>query len=282
MKHCLVALIVGLFPLLGSGKNSPSITGDYPEATVCGAIRETMAFWSWSRMAGRPDTSVAQRFANAHRIEHETRDGRLLKGYRLASTAQGDAPRGTVLVAQGNAMLADHLLGDLQTLAEAGIESWIFDYRGYGSSQGRARLQAIVGDYLELHRRMVRETGSIPGLYGISFGGIVLLNVIGAGADYQRGVIDGSPSRVTAFGCPERFDPASHFPERQARLLVISGHRDNVVPLRQTRELLELAEERGGRALVSEDFHHPFMDTDPDIRHQRIELIRDFLVGDDT
>ncbi len=278
--RCLLTLVAGLLPWLGQDKVVAAEQHPYPETAVCGAIRESMAFWSWSRMAGRADPSRAERFDNAHEVRHHTRDDRLLMGYRLASSLPGGETRGTVLVAQGNAMLADQLLGELQVLARAGIESWVFDYRGYGASQGRARLQAIVGDYLELHRLVSEHAGEPPGLYGISFGGIVLLNVIGRGGDYRRTVIDGSPARVAGFGCPRQFDPAQHFPAGDARILVISGHQDSVVPLRQTQELLDLARQRGGRALTREDFDHPFMDRDRRIHRHRLELIRDYLLGD--
>jgi predicted alpha/beta-fold hydrolase len=181
--HCLLTVLASLLPLQGQGNPLASADQDFPEAAVCGAIREPMAFWSWSRMAGRAHPARADQFANIHTIQHHTRDGRILKGYHIASGLPDAETRGAVLVAQGNATLADQLLGELQALARAGIESWVFDYRGYGDSQGRARLQAIVGDYLELHRVVTEHAGAPPDLYGISFGGIVLLNVIGRGAD---------------------------------------------------------------------------------------------------
>jgi alpha/beta superfamily hydrolase len=277
---CLLAILAMLLPLQGQANPLGSANRDYPEATVCGAIREPMAFWSWSRMAGRADPARADQFANTHAVQHTTRDGRILKGYHVASSLPDAEIRGTVLVAQGNATLADHLLAELQGLARAGIESWVFDYRGYGASQGRARLQAIVGDYLELHRVVTEQAGAPPDLYGISFGGIVLLNVIGRGADYGRAVIDGSPARISGFGCPPRFDPAAHFPAEDARILVVAGHRDRVVPIAQTQELLDLADQRGGRAVARADFNHPFMDRDLRTHMQRQALIRDHLLGE--
>jgi len=280
MYRCIATLLAGLIPVVTAGESAQPKPNEYPETAVCGTFREPMAFWSWSRMAGRPDPSVARALPNAQRIEHETRDGRTLRGYRLDSPVPPGVTRSSVLVAQGNAMLADHLLGELQTLARKGLDVWIFDYRGYGGSEGRARLQAIVGDYLELHHRILDETGEAPALYGISFGGIVLLNAVGSGAGFRRAVIDGSPARVSGFGCPNRFDPAKHFPDSYANVMVIAGHRDNVVPVEQTRELLDLATANGGKALERDDFHHPFMDGDPAIRRERLTLISDYLLGE--
>ncbi len=277
IKPLITALLAALsLPSTTAGTAAPA-AGEYPETSVCGVVREPMAFWSWSRMAGRSSPEAGERHANAERIRHETRDGRVLQGFRLNRLDEhGDRP--AILVAQGNAMLAEHLLDELQHFARAGFDVWVFDYRGYGASDGKPRLQAIVGDYLELHERVSDTVDRPPHLYGISFGGIVLMNVIGRGADYERGVIDGSPARASAFGCPTRFDPAEHFPVENASILVISGHEDSVVPLRQTRELLELAEEHGGRAVVREDFNHPFMDR-PEVHGERRALINDFLLG---
>jgi hypothetical protein len=137
-----------------------------------------------------------------------------------------------------------------------------------------------VGDYLELHRVVAEHAGAPPDLYGISFGGIVLLNVIGRGADYRRAVIDGSPARISGFGCPARFDPAAHFPAEDARILVVAGHLDRVVTIAQTQELLDLADQRGGRALARTDFSHPFMDRDRRTHMKRQALIRDYLLGE--
>lgn len=241
------------------------------EVAVCGAVQEPFAFWMWSASAGSPDPEAAERYPNAKVIEHTTRDGRVLKGFRLKSTAPGDEVTGRMLVAQGNAMLADQLLDYLDTLAAEGIESYVFDYRGYGSSEGRPRLKAIVGDYRELYKSIQPDR-----LYGISFGGIVLLNLIGSGATFTRAVIDSSPARVTDFGCPEHYDPINNFPEDASGLLVIAGAADEVVPSSDVEPLMQLAEARGGKAVLGATFGHPFMDS-AQAHEQRTELVRSFL-----
>jgi pimeloyl-ACP methyl ester carboxylesterase len=103
-----------------------------------------------------------------------------------------------VLVVGGNAMLADQILGELAPLADAGLEVFVFDYRGYGASEGRPRLLAIIGDKLELARRLAAEGQGPLAFYGISMGGIVLANVLPhlpPDVFPERFVIDGSPAR---------------------------------------------------------------------------------------
>lgn len=244
---------------------------DDPEEAVCGEIQEPFAFWMWSATAGSPDPDAAESFPNVEAIEHTTRDGRVLKGFRVKSTAPGDEVAGRMLIAQGNAILADQLLGHLNTLAAAGIEGYVFDYRGYGASEGRPRLKAIVGDYRELYDAIRPDR-----LYGTSFGGVVMLNLIGSGAEFRRAVIDSSPARVSDFGCPEGYDPIKNFPENASDLLVIAGAADEVVPSSDVEPLMELAEARGGKAVLGATFGHPFMDS-AQAQEQRTELVRSFL-----
>lgn len=245
--------------------------GNDPETAVCG-FQETLAFWMWSTLAGSPNPNAGDAYPNVEAVEHRTRDGRLLKGFKLGSTASGGETKGKLLVAQGNAMLADQLLGYLARFARAGLETYVFDYRGYGASEGRARLKAIIGDYQELFDAIEPRE-----LYGVSFGGVVMMNLIGADVDFERAAIDSAPARVSGFGCPERYDPAANFPNDASGLLVIAGERDDVVPAEDVRELIRLAEARGGTARLGKDFGHPF--TDPDSVHRRrLELIRSFLL----
>jgi alpha-beta hydrolase superfamily lysophospholipase len=245
------------------------------EQSVCGSWREPFAFWIWSRAAGKPNAEAARYVANAEPIAHATADGRLLRGFKLHSTV--NKPNGFVLVAQGNAMLADQLLSSLTVFSEAGIEAYVFDYRGYGSSEGSPRLKAIVNDYREIFNRVTMSNRGKRLLYGISFGGIVLMNVIGSGIAFDRAVIDSAPSRVSNFGCPEKYDPIANLPVDASRLLFVAGEEDNVVPVKDSQEIMELARSRGGRVVIRGDYAHPFMDSDSRVHRERLELIRAFL-----
>ncbi len=249
------------------------------EEAVCGSTQEPFAFWMWSGAAGKPNPEAASRVPNADALVHKTKDGRLLRGFKLRSTLPGEAVVGSVLIAQGNAMLADQLLSSLTSFSQAGIEVYIFDYRGYGNSEGKRRLKAMVSDYKEIFDSIGASTQGNRFLYGISFGGVVLLNVIGSGTAFDRGVIDSTPSRVSNMGCPDKYDPVVNFPKDGSRLLLVAGEKDKVVPIKQSEELIDLAKTRGSRAEVHSDYAHPFMDSDIRIHRARLELIRSFLVG---
>ena len=275
----LLRLVLTLFPLFAVAQGTEPTGPGILEESVCGSFREPLAFLLWSSAAGKPNPGAARRVPNAEPITHKTKDGRLLRGYKLRSTAADGVVRGSVLVAQGNAMLADQLLSSLNGLSTAGIETLVFDYRGYGNSEGQRRLKAMVSDYTELYESMSAATKGSRLLYGISFGGVVLLNVVGSGVSFERAVIDSTPSRVSHLGCPEKYDPVANFPQEGSRFLLVAGGRDKVVSPKDTQELIDLAKARGSLTEVQPDYAHPFMDSDIAVHQRRLELIKSFLVG---
>ena len=174
-------------------------------------------------------------------------------------------------------MLADHLLHELSPFAEHGRDLFVYDYRGYGNSEGRRRFKAMVSDYRELFESLSASPSDERLLYGISFGGIVLLNVIGGGVKFHRAVIDSSPGRISHLGCPEEYDPVRHLPADSSNLMIISGNRDTVVKPADMSELIATAKTRGAQVVISDDFAHPFMDRLPAVHQQRQKIIREFL-----
>lgn len=254
-------------------------SGD-PEASVCIPLLEPLMFWLWNRSAGEPPPIDPTQYPGMEVITHLTADGRSLRGYRLPPPVSV-RPKGFILVAQGNATLAEHLVPELRDYARSGHVVYVFNYRGYANSGGNRRLKAIVGDYREIFAVLAREHAGERLLYGQSFGGIVLLNVIGAGVRIDRAVIDSTPSRISQYGCPTRYNPIANVPAAASGLLAINGRNDWVVPAEDSAALLDAVEAAGGRAVRSPDFAHPFMDKDPRVRRERRAVIQSFLLGPD-
>lgn len=277
MRGPLLALSLSIMSIApAAGK-----AADKLEQSVCGWLREPLAFALWSRAAGRPEGKIAPRVDGAlvEPVSHRTADGRLLHGFRLRPDSSA-ARAGFVLVAQGNAMLADHLLYEIAALTAGGREVYIYDYRGYGASEGRPRLKAIVADYVQIAAALADSPGGPANFYGISFGGIVLSNVVGSGVNYARLVIDSSPARVSPYGCPKRYDPVENLPADASGILLVRGELDTVVPPAATREFADVVQARGGQVVTRRDFAHPFMDFDFAARTARQALIRSFLLGE--
>jgi alpha/beta superfamily hydrolase len=246
------------------------------ESAVCGSVREPLMFWLWSSMAGSPNPKRVSHMKNLEQIRFKTRDGIELGGYKLAATN----PKGYLLVVQGNAMLADQLIADLQSFRDSGLDVYIFDYRGYGMSKGKSRLAAITADYFEIVSYLNTLGYAKRLLYGISMGGIVLLNAVGRSQTYTRLVVDSSPSRISDFGCPERYDPVAHLPEDSSRLMIISGAKDQVITPSQMDELVRLGGSRRGRVLLDNEFAHPYQDVSDAIHRRRQNEVAAFLLQD--
>ena len=245
------------------------------ETRVCG-IKEPFVFWLWSLAAGSADASRLAGLVGVDDLSFTTQDNRELRGYRLGSRAT--YPRGYLLVLQGNAILADQLLGEFVAYADAGYDVYMYDYRGYGRSQGKRRLKAIVSDVQEIIAALNTKAYARHLVYAFSFGGIVLLDGYDGEQELHRVVIDSSPSRLSEYGCPVEFDPIEHLPEHCANFMFISGQGDTVVTPAMSTDLLTQAEHCEARVESEFDFAHPFMDPDPARHQQRMKMIEQFLL----
>jgi pimeloyl-ACP methyl ester carboxylesterase len=248
---------------------------DSPETSVCGFVREPLAFWLFRRAAGSPNAQRVARIHDIERLHFETLDKRTLGGYRLRARGK---PRGYLLVAPGNAMLADQIMGDLQLFRDRGFDVYVYDYRGYGLSGGSSRLNAMISDYREIVAHLNRQNYRRRALYGMSMGGVVLLNAVGARDDFSALVVDSSPSRISHLGCPEEFDPVNHLPVDCSRVQLIVGERDRVVWPAEMEELMIAIRNRGGSIVQRLDYAHPFQDATPEIHRRRLEEVAAFLL----
>lgn len=280
-KACTLVFTISL---LMAGSCSGAYGGsDMPgrEDTICGPIKERFVFWMWSRMAPTPNPLRATGNDNIDAIFFVTGDGRKLSGYKFAAHDQGGKPvepRGYVLMALGNAMIADQMIGELGSYARAGYDAYIYDYRGYGLSEGKRRINAIIEDYREivadLNSKYQRKL-----LYGVSLGGMVMMNVIGSGVEFDAAVIDSAPSRLSTYGCPSRIDPVNQLSEAVApKILFITGKRDQVLGPKDTRELREKGAALGAVTVDDEQFAHPYMDRSYEVQRRRARLVEDYLL----
>jgi alpha/beta superfamily hydrolase len=276
-------LLLWLVALLLTPVYAASVTSDSArrEAPICGLIKEPFVFWLWSRMAPRAKPARATRHANVEAVSFTTSDYKKLSGYRIRAHNNHNEPvepKGYVLMTLGNAMIADQMIGELSAYARAGYDAYIYDYRGYGLSEGKRRINAIIEDYREivadLNNKYERKM-----LYGLSLGGMVMMNAIGSGVEFDAAVIDSAPSRLSSYGCPDRIDPVNQLTEANApKLLIITGKRDQVLGPKDTRELREKAGAMGAQTYDGENFAHPYMDRIYDVHLQRARLVREHLL----
>lgn len=252
------------------------------EQSVCG-LKEPFIFWMWSSQAGWPDTNRLAGLGNVEDISFKTVDGRILRGYQLKAEIHNEhmqtaVPKGYLLVLQGNAMLADQILADFRRFAIAGYDVYIYDYRGYGRSDGKRRLKAMINDYQEIISTLNSLAYKQRLIYAMSFGGIVLLNGIDNMVKLDRIVIDSTPSRLSDYGCPEKYDPINYIPFNCQNCMFIVGMRDHVVSPSMSRDIVYKAQQRGATVVRDAEFMHPFMDFSLTVRQRRMRMIEQFLL----
>lgn len=250
------------------------------EESVCG-LQEPLMFWLWSGMAGSPNADRLAGLPNVEDIAFETRDGRQLRGYRLKATGsegQLTSPKGYLLVMQGNAMLADRIIGEFATFSSAGLDVYVYDFRGYGRSGGKRRLRAIVSDYAEIIAALNASAYEQRLVYAMSFGGIALLDGFVANDGLDRVVIDSTPGRLSDYGCPPEYDPVNHLPADCRRFLFIAGGNDRVVTPAMSQILVETAQACGAEVFRDAAFGHPFMDHDRSVHRRRMQVVEEYLL----
>lgn len=263
-----IILSIGICTISHAKNTEPHL-----ESSVCGFLREPLAFWQFHRAAGTAEASRVELIRDIERLSFATRDGRKLGGYKL----RAENPQGYLLVAQGNAMLAGQIMRVLAFFRDAGLDVYVYDYRGYGLSEGKSRLRAIVSDYREIVAALNAQGYRRSYLYGMSMGGVILTNAVGPSGEYDALVVDSSPSRISGLGCPEEYDPVYKLPQDGSKLMLIIGLRDRVVPPQEIEEMAKIVQDRNGLVLKSPEFAHPLMDIDPAVRRQRFQAVADFL-----
>ena len=259
--------------------------GDQPvelEQSVCG-LKEPLLFWLWSSQAGKPDATRLRGLRNAEAISFATIDGRKISGYRLRANMndiqpRSDKPKGYLLVLQGNAMLADQILGEFRSYADAGYDVYIYDYRGYGRSEGKRRLKAIVHDYKSILAALNAGAYEEKLVYAMSLGGVIFLDALIAIDKPDRVVIDSSPSRLSDYGCPVEYDPINHVPSNCGNFMFLVGQRDRIVNDSMSQDMLEVARQCGATIVKEGEFSHPFMDLNWSVHQRRMRLIENFLL----
>ncbi len=177
-------------------------------------------------------------------------DGVALKGWFIPA----EGARLTILFLHGNAGNISHRLEKIKILHELGFSIFIFDYRGFGKSEGKPTEQGFYRDadaafrYLRDERRM--PSASIV-LYGESLGGAVAIDLAAkqkAAALITEGTFTsvGDMARsafpfVPRFFLSIRFDALSKIRQARVPKLIIHSIGDEIVPYTMAERLYAAA-----------------------------------------
>lgn len=225
--------------------------------------------------------------------------GRRLKAWFLPGRSvpgDGSGRRPTILHVHGNAgSLRGHIYFT-EYLPDAGFNVLIFDYRGYGESEGSGlNRRALIADtdaaldYLLTRADVDRDR---IGMYGQSLGGAIGLNVMARRTEIRAAVIEsaftswrdmaadalrlGPVGRILAFWLIRDHDrPIDAMGKIDRPILLVHGDRDSIVPVEHSRRLR--AASRGGSATLVEyrgGDHNSLRDSHPEIEAEVVSFFR--------
>ena len=161
----------------------------------------------------------------------------------------------TLLWFHGNAGNLSHRLDNIQRLKRLNLNIFIFDYRGYGRSEGEPNEEGIYKDSRAAYRQVLSMAGvSVNSLFlfGRSLGGIcaveialnhpakglILESVFTNAEDMSRKVF---PLIPLGWAVRSKLDAVGKVPHLKLAKLFLHGTRDEIVPYDLGRKLFEKA-----------------------------------------
>ena len=87
----------------------------------------------------------------------------------------------SILFCMGNAGNISLMLPYAKILQDAGFEVLLFDYQGFGNSEGAAGINSLLSDSLAAFDFLIDSRGRMPqdiGIFGVSLGSVLALTVV--------------------------------------------------------------------------------------------------------
>lgn len=194
----------------------------------------------------------------AEEVWFRNAEGQRLNGWLFRSNTQPAAA--TVVYAHGNAGNLSYCDWVGESLAARGFDVLLFDYRGYGRSEGESAGEAgLYADAEAAYDFLTKERGVPAGrvvLYGQSLGtaavgdvaarrecgALILESGLSSAADMAAVVMPWLPRFVRGL-TKNKLDTASKLSGVRCPVLVVHGDRDEIIPAAQGRRLFEAAPE---------------------------------------
>lgn len=215
---------------------------------VCAALEHMFLYFPDKEIVITP-ASIGLEF---EAISFQASDGTKLHGWYLP----GEKDKPLILFCHGNAGNISHRVDNLRLLHELGFSVFIFDYRGYGQSEGKASEEGTYADARGALRWLQEKGWAEQQMiyFGRSLGAAIALQL--ALESPPAGLVLESPFtsveaigrhhypllwRLAGWALDVRYDTLSKIDKIKAPLLIFHGEQDEIIPLQMGRELFERA-----------------------------------------
>lgn len=197
-----------------------------------------------------------------------TSDGLQLHGWFVPA----DSSEATVLFLHGNAGNISHRLDSIRIFHELGLDTFIFDYRGYGQSEGKPTEQGTYLDAQAAWDYLVSKRGIAPEqivIFGRSLGGavaarlaveniaaaVIIESCFSSALDMARRLYPFMPARlITRLKYPVH----DYVSQLNTPLLVIHSRDDEIIPFSMGQAIFEAGVEPKSFLELSGDHNYGF------------------------
>ena len=187
---------------------------------------------------------------SAEEVEFDSTDGVKLSGLWVPARE----PWAVILYCHGNAGNLSHRIPVAERWSDLGISVLLFDYRGYGRSEGRPSESGLLRDARAALAEARRLGGEEPVVFGRSLGTVPAVRL--AVEESVRGLVLDSPLASAADMAGEllpipglryliaaEFDHLAWISQVRYPLLVLHGEHDEMIPISQGRAVYAAAPE---------------------------------------
>jgi pimeloyl-ACP methyl ester carboxylesterase len=217
--------------------------------------------------------------ASLELVDFPTEDGGTLYGVWARQPADAVAPLGPLLYFHGNADNIDHYFPKVEAYWTMGFDVFIFDYRGFGMSEGSPTFETVLADGAAAVDYVTNAVGvdstAVPYL-GLSLGGMVAVHTSEARppsvlvtedmfASAQKLIDDGSGLYLpTGWMVEDTWDNAEAASRVTRPYLIVHGAEDTYIQPEHAEEVYARANEPKRLWLVPGADHADASDVDPD------------------
>ncbi len=211
--------------------------------------------------------------ANGEDVWVTVANGERAHGWFVRSSAQPAVA--TVMYCHGNGGNLTNVAWVAEHLSARGFDILIFDYRGYGRSDGRITDEwGLYADAEAIYDHLTRERGVLPErlvIFGQSLGSTAAIDVASrrqcAALVVESGLSSASDMGAVAFPwlprflhslAKNRFESSRKIAEVKCPVLVTHGTNDPVIPVEQGRKLYESARDPKRLVIIEGGDHNLF------------------------